>query len=83
MGIITWIILGAFSGWIASKIMKTDAEQDGLGNIMVGIFGAVIGGAIMSFVNKSGVNGLNLHSALVSIAGACVLIFVIKQFKTK
>ena len=83
MGIVAWVILGALAGWLASKIMKTDAEQDGLGNVMVGIFGAVIGGVIMSVVNKSGVNGLNAYSAMVATGGACVLIFVLKKLKGK
>lgn len=52
MGIILWIIFGALVGWVASLIMKTDARQGAVLNIVIGIIGAVIGGAIMSFFGE-------------------------------
>jgi len=81
MGIILWIIFGALVGWIASLIMKTDAQQGALANIIVGIIGAVIGGWIMSFLGKSGVSGFNLYSLLVALLGAVVLIAIVKAFR--
>lgn len=81
MGILSWIILGALAGWIASKIMKTDAEMGGLANIVVGILGAVIGGFIMSFINKSGVTGFNLYSFVVALIGSVVLIAIVKAVR--
>ena len=81
MGIILWIVFGALVGWVASMIMKTDAEQGAVLNIVVGIVGAVIGGWLMSLVGESGVQGFNLYSFLVAIAGACVLIAVVKALR--
>ena len=81
MGIILWIVFGALVGWIASMIMKTDAEQGALANIGVGIVGAVIGGWLMSIVGESGVQGFNLYSLLVAIFGACVLIAIVKAIR--
>ena len=66
MGIILWIIFGGLVGWIASLIMKTDASQGILLNILVGIIGAVIGGWIMSFFGKKGVGKFDLYSFLVA-----------------
>lgn len=83
MGIILWIVFGALVGWTASLIMKTDAQQGALQNIVVGIVGAVLGGFIMSFVDKSGVNGFNLYSFLVALLGAVVLIAIVKTFQNK
>ena len=48
MGVILWIIFGALVGWVASLIMKTDAEQGAVLNIVIGVVGAVIGGWLMS-----------------------------------
>jgi len=48
MGFILWIIFGGLVGWMASLIMKTDAQQGFFVNIIVGMIGAVIGGWIMS-----------------------------------
>lgn len=77
MGIIIWIIFGGLVGWVASLIMKTDAQQGLMLNIIVGIVGAVIGGFIMSLVGGSGVDSFNLYSFLVALLGACVLIAII------
>lgn len=81
MGIILWVIFGALVGWVASMIMKTDAEQGALLNIVVGIVGAVIGGWIMSMLGGTGVAGFNLYSFLVALVGACVLIGLVKVIR--
>lgn len=81
MGIILWIIFGALVGWVASIIMKTDAQQGALLNIIVGIVGAVLGGFIMNLINKSGVSGFNLYSFLVALLGAVVLIWAVKLMR--
>ncbi len=81
MGIILWIIFGALVGWVASLIMKTDAEQGALLNIIVGIVGAVIGGWLMGVLGESGVGGFNLYSFLVALLGACVLIAIVKALR--
>lgn len=81
MGIIMWIVFGALAGWIASMIMKTDAEQGAVANIVVGIVGAFLGGWIMNMVDKAGVTGFNLRSMLVAIAGSCVALFVYKAVR--
>lgn len=81
MGILLWIIFGALVGWIASIIMKTDAEQGAMLNIIVGIIGAVLGGWIMSFFGQSGVTGFNLYSFIVAIVGAIVLIAIVKAIR--
>ena len=78
MNIILWIIFGALAGWIASMIMGTNAQMGALGNIIVGIVGAVIGGFLMSNVfGAQGVTGFNLTSLIVAILGAVVLLFVV------
>jgi uncharacterized membrane protein YeaQ/YmgE (transglycosylase-associated protein family) len=78
MGIISWIVFGALVGWIASIIMKTNAEQGMLLNIIVGMIGSVIGGWLMSIIGEGGVGGFNVYSFLVALLGACVLIAIVK-----
>lgn len=79
MNIITWIIFGALVGWIASLIMRTDAEQGAVANIIVGIIGAFIGGAVARMFGAEGVGGFNIASLIVAILGACLLIFFIRM----
>ncbi len=81
MGIILWIIFGALVGWVASLVMKTDAEQGALLNIVIGIIGAVLGGWLMSFIGKTGVTGFNLYSFLVALLGAVALIAIVKAVR--
>jgi uncharacterized membrane protein YeaQ/YmgE (transglycosylase-associated protein family) len=76
MGIIVFIIFGALVGWIASMVMGRDAEQGAVGNIVVGILGAFLGGFIMSALGGTGVNGFNIRSFLVALMGAVILLFL-------
>jgi uncharacterized membrane protein YeaQ/YmgE (transglycosylase-associated protein family) len=75
-GIILWIIIGAFAGWIGSKIMGTNARQGGAANIFIGILGALLGGYLtrVLFGDWSGDNGL-IASFFVALLGSCIVIF--------
>lgn len=81
MGIILWIIFGALVGWVASLLMKTEAEQGPLLTIIVGMVGAVLGGWIMSTVGGTGVTGFNLYSFVVALVGAIALIALVKALR--
>ncbi|WP_420643283.1 GlsB/YeaQ/YmgE family stress response membrane protein [Candidatus Leptofilum sp.] len=77
INIVAWLIFGAIAGWIASKIMNRDNQMGALGNIVVGIVGAFIGGFVMNTIGGSNVTGFNLYSLLVAILGAVILLFLI------
>lgn len=81
MGIILWIVFGGLVGWVASLIMKTDAQQGIMLNVVVGIIGAVVGGLLMGLVGENGVGGFNLYSFLVALLGAVVLIWIVKALR--
>lgn len=81
MGIILWIVFGALAGWIASIIMKNNAQQGAIGNILVGIVGSVIGGYVMTFFGQSGVTGFNVYSLVVAIIGAVILLAIVNAFR--
>lgn len=77
--IISWILFGALAGWIASMIMGTNAQQGAIGNIVVGILGAVIGGWLVGLFGGE-IGGFNLASLLVAILGAVILLFIVRMF---
>ncbi len=81
MGILLWVIFGGIVGWVASLIMKTDAEQGLILNVIVGVVGAVVGGWIMSFFGHNGVGSFNLYSFLVALLGAVVSIAIVKAIR--
>lgn len=78
MSIILWIILGALAGWIASMIVGTNGGQGAVGNIIVGILGAFVGGFVMHLLGFGGsdLGSFNLYSLLVAIGGAVVVLFL-------
>lgn len=81
MGILLWIIFGALAGWIASMIMGTDEEQGAIGNIIIGIIGAFIGGLIFNLFGGDSVTGFNIYSLIVAIIGAIILLAIIKGIR--
>lgn len=81
MGIITWIIFGAIAGWVSSMFMNTDNEQGAIGNIVMGIVGAVVAGFLMPFLGLAGVTGFNLYSIIVAVIGAMVVIAISRMIR--
>lgn len=80
MNLILWLVVGGVIGWLASILMRTDAQQGILLNIVVGIVGAFLGGLIFSggSINSS---GLNLTSFLISLLGAVILLAIVNLFR--
>lgn len=80
IGILVWLIVGGIVGWLASILMRTDAQQGILLNIVVGIVGAFIGGMIFSggSINEA---PLNLYAFLVSLLGAVILLAIVNLFR--
>lgn len=77
-GIIGWIVLGGIAGWIASKIMKTDAQM-GIGlNIVVGIIGGLLGGFLLGLFGVDVAGGGLIFSMLTAIFGAVVLLWIVQ-----
>lgn len=76
MGIIVWLIVGGICGWLASMIMRTDAQQGILLNVIVGIVGAAIAGFLLGG-GKSLNNAITVESFLYSLLGAVVLLGIV------
>ena len=81
MEILLWILFGGIIGWVASLIMKTDAQQGLVLNIIVGIIGTLIGGWVMNFFGQSDPSGFSLYSFLVALLGSVILIAIIKMIR--
>ncbi len=83
MEIIVWIVLGAIAGWIASLIAGTDAQQGAVGNVVVGIVGALLGGFVMSLFGQGGVSGFNLYSLMVAVLGSVLVLYIYRSSSHK
>ena len=76
MHIMTWLILGLVSGFIASKLINRTGEGLIL-DIVLGVVGAFVGGFIFTrFFHAAGVSGLNLYSMFVAVVGAVVVLLL-------
>lgn len=80
MGILSWIVVGLIAGWLAGMVMK-GGGYGLIGNIIVGVVGALLGGWIANTVLHigAGVSGINLESILVAFGGAVVLLLVLRM----
>jgi uncharacterized membrane protein YeaQ/YmgE (transglycosylase-associated protein family) len=77
---IVWIVLGGLIGWLASRVMRTDAQQGIFLNIVVGIVGAMLGGFLISpllGVATINQNDFSIAALLVSFLGAVILLGIV------
>lgn len=83
MGILVWLIVGGVVGWLASIIMRTDAQQGMLLNVVVGIVGALLAGFIISpMIGVGTINeGISVATFLVSLLGAVILLAIVNLFR--
>ena len=79
IGIIVWLVVGGVVGWLASLLMRTDAQQGIILNIVVGIVGAFIAGLIIGggSINQD----ITVESFLWSLLGAVVLLAIVNLIR--
>ena len=75
MSIIGWIVLGLIAGWIGSHIVDNHGRGPMM-DMILGIVGALVGGAIFNALGAVPVTGFNLYSLFVSVVGAVVVLVI-------
>ncbi|APA66549.1 MULTISPECIES: GlsB/YeaQ/YmgE family stress response membrane protein [unclassified Janthinobacterium] len=84
MNFIIWIVIGGVIGWLASMVMKTDAQQGIFLNIVVGIVGAFLGGWLLAPLFGTGTinsDNFSLSALLVSFLGAVILLGIVNLLR--
>ena len=80
VNIIVWIIIGGVAGWLAGIVMKSRSGL--IGNIVIGIIGAFIGGFVLNLLNvDADVSGLNIPSLITAFIGAVILLGVMRMVR--
>ena len=81
VNILAWIIVGGIAGWLASLLVR-GSGMGVVGDIIVGIVGALIGGFVLSLLlpGALGFTGFNLGSLIIAFIGAVILLFIVKLF---
>ena len=75
MSIITWIVLGLVAGWLASMLMRGGGYGI-IGDIILGIVGALVGGFLSSALLGVDVSGFNFTSVVIATVGAILVIAI-------
>ena len=76
MDLLITLIIGGVVGWLASVLMKTNAQMGILANVVVGIVGSFLGVAI---ANATGIAPRGqLGAWVVAILGAALLIWILR-----
>ena len=84
MNLIIMLVVGGLIGWVASIIMRTNAQQGVLLNIVVGIVGALLAGLLLAplFGTGSITQGdFSLSGLFISLLGAVVLLAIVNLFR--
>jgi uncharacterized membrane protein YeaQ/YmgE (transglycosylase-associated protein family) len=80
INLIIWLVVG----WIASMIMRTDAQQGMILNVVVGIVGALVGGWVISPLLGAGTinqSDFSIAGLFVSLVGAVILLAIVNLFR--
>ena len=84
MNFIIWLVVGGLIGWVASMIMRTDAQQGMILNVAVGIVGALLGGWLLSPMLGAGTinsGDFSLAGLGLSLLGAVILLAIVNLIR--
>jgi uncharacterized membrane protein YeaQ/YmgE (transglycosylase-associated protein family) len=77
---IIWLIVGGIIGWLASLVMRTDAQQDVILNVIVGIVGSMLGGWLLApLLGAGSINqgDFSARGLVISFLGAIILLALV------
>jgi uncharacterized membrane protein YeaQ/YmgE (transglycosylase-associated protein family) len=84
MNLIIWLVVGGVVGWLASMIMRTDAQQGIFLNVIVGIVGALIAGFVLTpMLGRGTINSgdFSLMGLVLSLVGAIILLAIVNLMR--
>ncbi len=77
MSLLAWIVVGIIAGALA-KMFVPSGPGGIVGDLIVGVVGAVVGGWVFSLFGYGGTTGVNLYSIAVAVVGAVVFLAVLR-----
>lgn len=82
MTLFLWMVMGLLAGWLASLLMRTESAQGTLTDVVLGVVGAMVGGALMSILGQPTVAGFSFYNLAVATLGAVLLIWMGRVLNT-
>ena len=80
MSILAWIIVGIIAGWLARMVIPSEGPAGLLGDLVIGVVGAIVGGWFFTSFGHPAVTGVNIGSIVVSLMGAVVVLWLVRLF---
>lgn len=81
MGFLSWILFGLVAGIIAKVIMPGRDPGGFIVTILIGVVGAFLGGFIAAQLGLGSVQGFDLRSFIIAVAGAVLLLFIYRRIR--
>ena len=78
MDLIISLVIGGIIGWLASIVMKTNAQMGIIANVVVGVVGSFLGGWIFGLLGITALGGIGPW--VMAVVGAIVLIALLRAF---
>ena len=81
---IIWLVVGGIIGWLASIVMRTNAAQGLILNVVVGIVGAMLGGWLLSPLLSGGTinqGDFSIMGLVISFVGALILLAIVNLIR--
>jgi uncharacterized membrane protein YeaQ/YmgE (transglycosylase-associated protein family) len=79
-GLLVTLLIGLIAGWLAGKIMRGGGFGI-IGDLIVGVIGAVIGGWLWGVLRLPGIGPWWLTAIVSAVIGACILLFLLRLIK--
>jgi uncharacterized membrane protein YeaQ/YmgE (transglycosylase-associated protein family) len=78
MSILAWIVVGIIAGWLARMVIPGEGPAGLLGDLVLGVVGALVGGWIFNAFGHPGATGVNIGSIVVAFVGAVVVLWLMR-----
>jgi uncharacterized membrane protein YeaQ/YmgE (transglycosylase-associated protein family) len=78
MTLLGWIVVGLIAGILAKMVVPGEGPGGLIGDLIVGIVGALIGGWVFNFFGHSAATGINFYSIGVAFVGSVILLFILR-----
>jgi uncharacterized membrane protein YeaQ/YmgE (transglycosylase-associated protein family) len=83
MSFLAWIVVGLIAGVLAKYAVPGEGPGGLIGDLVVGVVGALLGGWIFNAFGSAGATGINLYSIIVAFVGAVVLLLILRAFSRR
>lgn len=74
MGILSWLVVGLIAGFLAGVVIK-GGGYGVVGDIVLGIIGALVGGFLASNLLGRDISGINVETIVIAFVGAVIVVF--------